>query len=155
MVICYLSLGSNLNSPVRQLQQAVAALARQKNLAITHMSPIYRSRPQGIKAQPPYRNMVLALKTTLSPLRLLRICQSIENQQHRLRKTHWGARTIDIDLLLCGSLTMHTPELILPHPHMLTRDFVLIPLLDIAPKLRLPNGQNITQHAKKCLFFLL
>ena len=85
----------------------------------------------GVRAQPNYCNQVIAIQTTLSAHALLRHCQSIENKQRRIRKRRWGARTLDIDILLYGKHVINTHDLIVPHPEMLKRDFVLMPLLEI------------------------
>lgn len=152
MPICYLGLGSNLRVPKRQLRQGIAALRKVPRSTILQLSGIYSSRPAGVRAQPNYANMVIEIQTSLPAISLLRHCQAIENEQNRIRKIRWGARTLDIDLLLYGSQIIQKHDLIVPHPHMLARDFVLIPLLEIMPSARLPSGQLIknylVQHEK-------
>ena len=140
---CYLGLGSNLSSPQRQLYYAIKNLRKVPRTSITKISSIYLSRPLGVRSQPIYYNMVIELLTSLSPMMLLKECQSIENKQHRLRKIHWGARTLDLDLLLYENITIKTPLLTIPHPQMLFRDFVITPLLEISPHITMPNGQKI------------
>ncbi len=147
---CYLGLGSNLRAPKRQLRQAIAAFRTLPRTTILQLSSVYSSQPLGIRAQPAYYNMVVAIQTSLPPKSLLRHCQSIENKHRRIRKLIWGARTLDIDLLLYGNEAINTRDLIVPHPHMLTRDFVLIPLIDVSPELRLPNGQQIRTYLTSC-----
>lgn len=147
---CYLGLGSNLRVPKRQLRQGIAQLRNIPRSTIINISSIYSSRPLGVRAQPNYCNMVIAIQTSLSATCLLRHCQAIENKQQRIRKIHWGARTLDIDLLLYGNQTIQTPDLTVPHSQMLTRDFVLIPLLEIMPSHTLPNGQLIEDYLKHC-----
>lgn len=127
-MICFLGLGSNLAHPRRQLAQAIQKLRHVPQTVIVQQSPLYLSAPWGYRSQPHYYNMVIALRTTLSPLRLLDHCQAIEAQHHRLRQKRFGPRTLDIDILLYGEQTLHTPRLQLPHPRLLERDFVLIPL---------------------------
>lgn len=150
MTRCYLGLGSNLRVPKRQLVHALESLRKLPRTIITETSSIYLSRPLGVRAQPTYYNMVVAIQTSLPAKRLLRHCQSIENTQQRIRKVHWGARTIDIDILLYGNKTITFNELIIPHPHMLSRDFVLIPLFEIAPFACFPNGTLVSEYIKSC-----
>lgn len=131
MTLCYLGLGSNLRCPERQLKQALEKIRTIPQSVIIKRSSIYYSPPWGVKSQPPYCNMVIALQTTLPSLKLLSYCQEIENAQERIRKKRWGARTLDIDLLLFGKQKINHQRLIIPHPQMLKRDFVMIPLLEI------------------------
>ena len=144
MPICYLGLGSNLKSPKRQLQIAINSLNRIKNTSIIDISSIYFNPPKGVKSQPMFYNLVLSIKTSLNPHALLYFCQKIEEMQCRVRKKKWGARTIDIDILLYGDKEIKTKSLLIPHPYMLERDFVLIPLLEISPNISLPNGKKIS-----------
>jgi len=132
MTLCYLALGSNLNSPERQLRQAIEAL---RSLPLSNLSKVasfYRSKAWGRKLQPPFCNTVVAIHTRLSPQQLLYFCQKIECKQGRVRKVRWGARTLDIDILTYGSQKIKTLDLVIPHPRMHERDFVQIPLLEIA-----------------------
>ena len=147
---CYLGLGSNLQSPERQLRQALGKLRKIPRSAITNRSSLYLSHPCGVRSQPRYVNMVVAITTTLPPHQLLKQCQQIENKHHRIRKKHWGARTLDIDILLYGQRTIHTLDLTIPHPHMLCRDFVLVPLLEICPTECLPSGEPLEFYLKTC-----
>lgn len=153
MPLCYLGLGSNLSIPKRQLNLALRALRELPQTRITNISPFYHSQPAGVTGQPIYCNAVVEIKTTLEPHTLLSSCQTIENKQQRLRKKRWGARTLDIDLLLYGNQVIQTHDLVIPHPRLHLRDFVLKPLLDIWPHARLPDGtclsrylQAMTQH---------
>jgi len=155
MTLCYLGLGSNLRSPQRQLRQAITLLQKLPRTTITSISSLYFSKPLGIRAQPYYCNLVIALHTSLSPFWLLHYCQSIEKKHQRVRKKRWGARTLDIDILLFGETIMTTNKLVLPHPQMLHRDFVLIPLLEIAPDIRLPNGEHLGSYLQNCEEYLI
>ena len=155
MTLCYLGLGSNLRSPQRQLRQAVSLIRNIPQTAMIKQSPLYASRPYGVPSQPRYTNMVVALHTKLPPRQLLSYCQGIEHQQQRVRKKHWGARTIDIDILLYGHLILTTHSLTIPHPHMLKRDFVLQPLLAIAPKQRMPDGTLCSTHLHNCAPYVI
>lgn len=150
MTRCYIGLGSNLRQPERQLRQCIIKLRKLPRSVILSTSNIYRSQPCGIRAQPPYLNMVIALKTSLSPHELLRYCQLIENKHQRLRKIRWGARTLDIDLLLYGMQAIQSKNLTIPHPEMLKRDFVLVPLVEIAPEARIPSGELVESYVGHC-----
>lgn len=150
MTRCYLGLGSNLRVPKRQLRQAITALRKLPRSTITGQSSVYTSKPLGVRAQPTYCNMVIAIQTLLPAKQLLRHCQFIENKQQRTRKVRWGARTIDIDLLLFGERVIQTHDFTIPHKHMLTRDFVLIPLVEVSPSACLPDGQLISTYLPSC-----
>lgn len=128
MIPCYLGLGSNLRSPERQLRQAVKHIKKIPRTTVLKIAPFYFNPATGRRAQPPYVNCAIKIATTLPPLALLRHCLAIEKKQGRIRKVRWGARTLDIDLLLYGSRTIHLKDLIIPHPRMSERPFVLIPL---------------------------
>ena len=137
MITCYLGLGSNLRSPERQLRQAAVRLKKLPKTAVITLSNIYFSPAFGRRAQPPYCNSVIEIRTCLPPQTLLRHCLAIEKKQQRVRKVRWGARTLDIDILLYGQQTIHKHRLTIPHPRMFERDFVLKPLLTIAPQISL------------------
>lgn len=152
MICCYVGLGSNLRSPRRQLAHAIKALARLPQTALLRQSSVYLSEPWGLHAQPMYCNSVVELSTRLPPHTLLKHLQAIETAQGRVRKKPWGPRTLDLDMLLYGTQTLQTPTLTLPHKHLLTRDFVILPLLEIAPNVRLPDGQHITANHRSLSF---
>lgn len=128
MNYCYLGLGSNLKSPERQIRRALKALKTLPKTSIQQVAPLYFNQAWGRKSMPDYCNTVVAIRTTLPPLSLLKRCQHLEHLQGRQRKIRYGARTLDIDILLYQNRTMHHPKLILPHPHIAERDFVLVPL---------------------------
>lgn len=150
MTLCFLGLGSNLNNPQKQLRRAVVAINNISKTGLLKKSSIFQSTPCGPPSQPLYQNMVIAIKTTLAPDQLLYYCQLIEKRQKRRRKKKWGPRTIDIDLLLYGERIMNTKHLIIPHPYLTKRDFVLIPLAEIAPDLVIPNGKSVNSYLKTC-----
>ncbi len=150
MTLCYLGLGSNLSSPIRQLRQAAKELKTLPKTYITKISSIFFSKPWGILSQPPFYNMVIEINTTLPPTTLLKYCQSIELKHNRARKKHWGPRTLDIDILLYGNVELNINDLIIPHKEMVNRDFVLAPLLEISPKAQLPNGEDLSSYLKNC-----
>lgn len=140
----YVGIGSNLAEPLQQVQRAVIALEKLPSCHVQAVSPWYGSHPVGGPVdQPDYINGAICLQTTLSPHALLDALQTIEQQQQRVRREHWGARTLDLDLLLYDSVCIHDDRLTLPHPRLHERAFVLVPLTDIAPQLTLPNGCSV------------
>ena len=139
MITCYLSLGSNLRTPERQIRRAIQLLRKLPKTTVTQLSKLYFNSAVGRRGQPPYCNSVVKIRTSHPPQRLLRYCLAIEKKQQRVRKIRWGARTLDIDILLYGRHTIHQRDLTIPHPRMLERDFVLTPLLSIAPNILLTN----------------
>ena len=146
----YIALGSNLNDPATQIQQGLSALAALPEVNDVRCAPWYRSRAIGPGNQPDYINTVASATTTLTPETLLRALQQIEDKQGRQRTIRWGARTLDLDLLLYNQLQYQTDSLQLPHPQLRHRGFVLLPLADLAPDLVLPNGYSITDYLAQC-----
>lgn len=147
--LAYVGLGSNLQSPRDQVTQALDELARLPACQLIAASSLYRSAPLG-PAQPDYINAVVALRTELAPLALLRQLQALEQQHGRVRLERWGPRTLDLDLLLYDDLEMATEVLILPHPEMARRNFVLVPLAEIAPDLRMADNRPLTAWLADC-----
>lgn len=150
----WIGLGSNLDDPFLQLQRAVRALAALPQSRLAGVSPAYRNPalalPGSSETQPDYLNAVAALDTGLSPLALLDALQGIEQEQGRVREQRWGARTLDLDLLLYGDTTLAHERLQLPHPRLRERLFVLRPLADLAPELRLPDGAVLADLLAAC-----
>lgn len=137
-MIAYIGLGSNLNTPKEQIKNALIALNSQDDIEVIGLSSLYLSKPVDNSNQPDYLNAVAKINTHLSPLELLRVCQHIEEKQHRVREKKWGARTIDLDIILYGVQVVASPELIIPHKEMMNRAFVLVPLAEIEPDLKVP-----------------
>lgn len=129
----YIGLGSNLDHPLQQLRSAVEEIKGLADVRHEVLSPFYLSQPVGPQDQPDYINAVQRIKTSLSPLTLLRKLQAIEDGHARVRLVRWGARTLDLDILLYGKQIIELPDLRVPHPEMANRAFVLFPLADIAP----------------------
>lgn len=148
----YIGIGSNLDHPVKQVKAAILSLASMEQLHVSLVSSLYCSEPWGVTNQPLFINCVVAVETSLSPLGLLNTLFSIEEAQGRIRQERYGPRTLDLDLLLYGNETMHTPELTLPHPRMIERDFVLYPLAEIASSLYLPGEteKDVRELCKTC-----
>ncbi|HEY8386192.1 MAG TPA: 2-amino-4-hydroxy-6-hydroxymethyldihydropteridine diphosphokinase, partial [Porticoccaceae bacterium] len=131
----FIAIGSNLDNPRRQVADAVAALSGLQGSRLVALSPWYRSAAIGPGSQPDYLNGVARLTTRLSPRHLLAALQAIEHAQGRQRTEHWGPRTLDLDILLYGNEIIAEPDLIVPHPRLTQRNFVLYPLADLAPDL--------------------
>ncbi|GHF00545.1 2-amino-4-hydroxy-6-hydroxymethyldihydropteridine diphosphokinase [Thalassotalea profundi] len=149
MTLVYIGLGSNLSNPKQQIINALEQLEHIENTQLVTVSSLYYSRPMGPQDQPDYMNAVAALNTSLSPLKLLNNLQAIENNAGRVRKDNrWGARILDLDILLFGQEVINTDRLIIPHYGLHLREFVVIPLAEIAPELQLPDGQSISLLAR-------
>lgn len=140
MIRCYIGLGSNLDDPVAQVGAALRALAALPQCRLVASSSLYRSAPVGPQDQPDFINAVALLETELAPEHLLDQLQAQEQQQGRVRKRHWGERTLDLDLLLYGDRVLSTDRLVVPHKELPQRSFVVIPLLEITANLSLPDG---------------
>jgi 2-amino-4-hydroxy-6-hydroxymethyldihydropteridine diphosphokinase len=137
----YLSLGSNVGDRAAHLASAVDALAA-AGIRTLRQSSLYLTEPVGGIDQRPFLNCALAAETALMPLELLRRLQQIEWALGRRRRVAMGPRPIDIDILFYGTSIIHTPELVIPHPRLADRRFVLVPLNEIAPELRHPVLQR-------------
>lgn len=151
-VTAFIGLGSNLADPVEQLKSARVAinmLAEVDELAFSHL---YTSSPMGPQDQPDYVNAVMAVTTRLSPVDLLHALQAIENDHGRVRNgvQRWGARTLDLDLLLFGETQINTTELTVPHPGLTERAFVMYPLADCAPELVIPDRGRLKDLLPNC-----
>ena len=136
----FLSLGSNLNDPVSQIQRAIKTLA--SLVSTIECAPLYQSKPLGPQDQPDFVNTVISGYTDLSPEELLITVKGIEQQQYRVKTKHWGPRTIDIDILFYGNIQIKTPDLTIPHKELFNRPFVTIPLLDLIPDGITPTGDH-------------
>jgi 2-amino-4-hydroxy-6-hydroxymethyldihydropteridine diphosphokinase len=146
----YLGLGANLNSPKEQLDNAITALKKLPDCEFINVSHYYASKPMGPQNQPDYINAVALIKTTLKPEQLLDLTQSIELKHGRVRKAErWGARTLDIDTLLFSEQIINTERLTVPHYGLCEREFVVYPLLELAPDLVLPSGIALKNVANK------
>ena len=146
--IAYIGLGSNLGDPRLQCNKALGMM-RFSEVRIVKLSSFYSSPALLLPnqaPQPDYINAVIKVRTTLGPEALLAYLLDIESRMGRVRTEIWGSRLIDLDLLLYGKLKVDTPKLALPHPQMLKRAFVVVPLLEIAPRLMLPNGYSLKKY---------
>jgi 2-amino-4-hydroxy-6-hydroxymethyldihydropteridine diphosphokinase len=137
----YLALGSNLGDRVAHLQGAVDTLASTPSVAIVALSGVYETDPVGGPDQDRYLNAVVAIDTALSARDLLGVAHDAERRARRVRGERWGPRTLDVDVLLVGDAQIDDPDLVVPHPRMWERGFVLAPLHDVAPDLvAVPRG---------------
>ncbi|MEN6669698.1 2-amino-4-hydroxy-6-hydroxymethyldihydropteridine diphosphokinase [Psychrobacter sp. B38] len=144
---CYVGLGSNLandlGSPVEHLQQALAGLQGHNDICNVSISSFYASSPMGPQDQPDFVNAVAGFETRLTAFELLAFCQQLEQSAKRARLRRWGERSLDVDILLYGDLQMTETQLTIPHAGLFERNFVLIPLRELAPNLTIA-GVSIT-----------
>jgi len=149
-VVAYIGLGSNLSDPVMQLHRAVTALKGLDKSRVVDVSSFYRSRPMGPQDQPDYLNAVVRLETDLDPEALLDALQGIEQDQGRVRERHWGARTLDLDILLYGDEVITDKRLTVPHAGLHEREFVIYPLYELAPELVIPGLGPLENLFRQC-----
>lgn len=138
----FLGLGSNLGDRLDFLQQAVDLLHSDPVSRVDAVSSVYETAPVGGPEQGPFLNIAVRIATRRSPARLLALCQRVEHALGRVRTAHWGPRTVDIDVLLYGDLVVSRSDLVVPHPRLKDRPFALIPLLEVAPGQRFPDGSS-------------
>ncbi|RFC66631.1 MULTISPECIES: 2-amino-4-hydroxy-6-hydroxymethyldihydropteridine diphosphokinase [Mesorhizobium] len=146
--IAYIGLGGNLGDPKAAMGQALRTMDSDARSAIGKVSSIYRTPPWGKTDQPDFLNAAAEIRTTRSPRELLELCLATEKTLKRVRAERWGPRTIDIDILKYGSDTINEEGLEIPHPRMLDRPFVLLPLAEIAPNIDL-SGENASTRAAR------
>lgn len=145
-MVAYLSLGSNLGDRSANLQEAVDRLQAYPHVEVIRVSPCYLTEPAGYREQPWFLNLAAEVDIVLEPREFLRILQAVERGMGRTRPIHWGPRVIDLDLLMQDDREIREPDLVLPHPRLLERGFVLVPLADLVPELRLPNGERLKTY---------
>ena len=146
MTVAYIAIGSNLASPLEQVNAALKALGDIPESYILTVSLFYRTSSLGPQDQPDYLNAAVALETSLAPEELLNHTQHIELQQGRVRKAErWGPRTLDLDIMLFGNEVINTERLTVPHYDMKNRGFMLWPLFEIAPELVFPDGEMLRE----------
>lgn len=150
MTLAYIAIGSNLASPLEQVNAAVKALGEIPESCVVAVSSYYRTPPLGPQDQPDYLNAAVALETALNAETLLNHTQHIELQQGRVRKAErWGPRTLDLDIMLFGQAVIKTERLTVPHYDMKNRGFMLWPLFEIAPTLTFPDDNTLLQDYLK------
>lgn len=145
----YLGIGSNLGERLTYLQLAVDHLATADGVTVVAVSPVYETAPVGGPEQPDYLNAVVAVDTTLTAHELLHVAQGIEVAAERVRTVRWGPRTLDVDVLLVGDERVDDADLVVPHPRMTERAFVVVPLADLDPawRTRIPADSDSVRPA--------
>jgi 2-amino-4-hydroxy-6-hydroxymethyldihydropteridine diphosphokinase len=131
-IISYIGIGSNLGNPVEMCLDAVRRIASVDGIALLRCSSLYRTEPFGLKNQDWFVNAVAEVRTSLSARKLLQTLMQIEREMGRVREIHWGPRVIDLDILLFGQEVIKEDDLVIPHPELHKRRFVLVPLNEIA-----------------------
>lgn len=137
--IAYLSIGSNIGDRLETFQSAIQLLDRNDKIRLEDVSSIYETDPVGYTDQACFLNAVIKITTSLNPEELLQTCLFIESELGRKREIRWGPRTLDLDILLYNQENIETESLIVPHPRMQERAFVIIPLMELDPNIKLPN----------------
>ena len=146
----FIALGSNLQNPQAQVKRALHSIANTAHIQLIQASSLYKTAPVGYDNQPDFINAVAEIKTDLSPLALLKTLLAIEHEHGRERPFANAPRVLDLDLLLYEDLVINSPELILPHPRMHSRGFVMLPLAEIAPKISVGQHGYADVLAAKC-----
>ncbi|MGP4715830.1 2-amino-4-hydroxy-6-hydroxymethyldihydropteridine diphosphokinase [Psychrobacter sp. T6-6] len=150
---CYVGLGSNLTnelgSPIEHLQQALKNMQNHEKIRKVTVSSFYASVPMGPQDQPDFVNAVAGFETIMSPFDLLGFCQQLEMSAKRARLRHWGERSLDVDILLYGDIQVAEPQLTIPHEGLGERNFVLIPLRELAPHLTILD-KPIGDYSQSC-----
>lgn len=149
MTKVYLSLGSNIGDRRYYLTSALSELDSLPETKVKTVSSFYKTKAWGNINQDDFQNLAVLIITELKPEVLLEKCQAIEKKLGRVRHEHWGPRTIDIDILLFGEERIDLPNLKIPHPYLLERAFVLIPLLEISPDLVFLNGEHLETYCQQ------
>lgn len=142
----FLGLGSNLGDRRENLLAALRLLDGNEDVRVAEVSSVYETKPWGVTEQPDFLNMVALVHTSLGPRGMLAVCREVEEELGRVRGKRWGPRVIDVDILLMDDLELEEEDLIIPHPRMLERDFVMVPLLELRPRVRLPGRGEARRH---------
>ena len=146
MPVAYIGFGSNIGDRLTHIQNAIYALSKTEGITLQKISSVYKTDPVGYESQAHFLNGVAAIQTDLLPLSLLHALKDIETAIGRKHRIRWGPREIDLDILIYGDMCLQTEKLVIPHPEMHLRRFVLAPLAEIAPDLVHPAFQE-TIHA--------
>jgi len=142
----YIGLGSNLDDPVQHIHAAIDEIKAIKSFNFIKCSSLYKTPPMGPQGQPDYINAVIKIQSGIAAIDVLDNLQELEDIHGRVRLEKWGARTLDLDILLYDNQEINTDRLILPHPGLCDRAFVLYPILEIEQNLILPNGVLISEQ---------
>jgi 2-amino-4-hydroxy-6-hydroxymethyldihydropteridine diphosphokinase len=149
LVTAFVALGSNLSDPAAQIRSALLELANLPGTRLVHSSSLYRNPPAGGAAQPDYVNAVAEIETRIAARELLDRLLEIERAHGRERSVANAPRTLDLDIALYGDSVVREPGLVIPHPRMLQRAFVLVPLAEIAPGVQVPGHGRVADLAAK------
>ena len=144
----FLGLGTNVGKRRENLRRALAELAKCGKIEVSRISSVYQSAPWGVTEQPDFLNLVVEIETELAARELLEIVKEIERQMGRQAGPRWGPRLIDIDILLLGEEQVTEADLVVPHPRLLERAFVLVPLAELAPELMV-GGERAAEVAAR------
>ncbi|WP_455540072.1 2-amino-4-hydroxy-6-hydroxymethyldihydropteridine diphosphokinase [Terrisporobacter sp.] len=144
----YLGLGTNMGDRENYLRQACAIINNHPNINILKVSKVYETKAWGLKEQDDFLNLCLEIETNLNPEELLKVCNSVESKLNRVRLVRWGPRTIDVDILFFENIVSMDENLTLPHPRIIERAFVLIPLMDLNEDLLVDN-KSISYYLNK------
>tara|TARA_B100000029_G_C17297547_1_gene859392 strand:- start:297 stop:755 length:459 start_codon:yes stop_codon:yes gene_type:complete len=146
----FIALGSNKNHPIYHIRKGMVQINHLNGTRIVKKSSLYITEPLGYRYQPKFINAVIKVLTNKDPEELLNLLQSIELLHHRKRQKKWGPRTLDLDILIFNNITISTPRLIIPHPEMIFRSFVLIPLYEITNyRFNIPKYGRLLKYLKK------
>ena len=137
------ALGSNLEDPIKQVKKAIQEISDIEKTSVVSASSLYITKPVGPQDQPFFINAVAVIETALSSENLLNKLQEVEQAHRRVRKQHWGPRTLDLDILFYGNEFINTRRLIVPHPEFKNRVFTIIPLLELKPDYQMPDGTSV------------
>lgn len=139
-------MGSNLGDRQESLLTALRLLDGMKGMKIGEVSSVYETEPWGVLDQPSFLNMVVVARTSRDPRGVLDACQEVEREMGRVRERKWGPRIIDVDILLYDDIQLEQEDLVIPHPRMLEREFVLVPLLELRPEISLPGVGRLSSY---------
>jgi 2-amino-4-hydroxy-6-hydroxymethyldihydropteridine diphosphokinase len=150
MSIVYIGIGSNLGDREKNCLRSID-LIEKNGIVIRQKSSLYETIPWGLRDQPLFLNMVIAVETELKPQELLEVLKSVEIEVGREKSSRWGPRAIDLDILLYDDITLNEETLTVPHPYLHERDFVLIPLCEVAPDIKHPVLQSTMRELLQML----
>lgn len=142
----FLGLGSNLGDRRENLLTALRLLDGMEGMEMGEVSSVYETEPWGVLEQPGFLNMVALAHTSRDPRGVLDACREVEKEMGRVRERKWGPRIIDVDILLYDDIELEQEDLVIPHPRMLEREFVLVPLLELRPEISHPGAGRLSNY---------
>ncbi|WP_369901517.1 2-amino-4-hydroxy-6-hydroxymethyldihydropteridine diphosphokinase [Bacillus manliponensis] len=147
--IAYIALGSNIGERYKYLLEAIEMLGEHSQIRVEDISSVYETDPVGYTDQDQFLNLVIKISTNLSPQELLKVTQTTENELGRKREVRWGPRTIDLDILLYNHENIEAENLIIPHPRMFERAFVIVPLLEVNQEIKKSISRSQVEEMKR------